>query len=564
MRAWTISGIGLLCVIGCGGHTSTTGQVDQNAGIGGGEATGGSDDGGSSSEATAGSDSGGSSGDTGGTSSGGASIGGTSSGGAATGGTSSGGAATGGTSSGGAGTGGASSGGAATGGAGTGGAGTGGAGTGGTSSGGSSTGGGSTVPAAGYVDPVPAEGSSWDYLSGDPLNSTPPLLARFGDGVVIAGATQDPELAGLEAFDPDIESEAFVARLDHGGQLLWSQPLSAAGLPWGLRVDAEDNTVVVAPYLPNTTRIMPSTYADSMYLAKLDATGEFVFEEELPFEDGRLGYALAVSDDGSIYIAGMRYDDSFNPYVMIAKYDGMGNEQWVDLHPHEGSTAYARGADVAPNGDLVITGSFNGTFDLGGGPLTTTAYLDGYGMPVGFVARFTPEGEHVWSYNFGGPVFDLGMHVLALSDGDLLLGGKLSSEATVGGISVSADVDEGQGFIARLDGGGDARWVTLTPALGSTQFLATDPDETLFHAVGQYGGPDYVGADFLFEYDALGNQILRASVLSGAVRTTSVAVDGLSSLWVSGAFTDSVDFGNDNLLSSSEAGVFLVRLDREP
>ena len=105
----------------------------------------------------------------------------------------------------------------------------------------------------------------------------------------------------------------------------------------------------------------------------------------------------------------------------------------------------------------------------------TTAHLDQWDMPTGFWARFTSDGDHVSSANYGGPVFDIGSSVRALSDGGFLLGGKLSGEATVGGISVSADVDEGQAFVARLDEQGNARWVTLTPALGTTWFLASDP-----------------------------------------------------------------------------------------
>jgi hypothetical protein len=411
---------------------------------------------------------------------------------------------------------------------------------------------------------VPAPGDSWSFPSGDSLNSTPPELARLGDGVVIAGGTQDPELAGLTEFDDGITAEAFVARLGHDGARVWSQPLLAAGLPWAMDVDTDGNTVVLAPYLPDASYTMPSTYADSMYLAKVDAAGELVFEKELAFEDGRLGYALTLGNDGSIFIAGARYASGASSQdVMVGKYDAMGNEVWLDLYLHEGSTAYASSADVLPNGDLIITGTFNGTVDFGDGPITTTAYLDEWGMPTGFMARFTPDGDVVWSANYGGPVFDIGVAVRALSDGDFLLGGKLSGAAQVGGIDVDADVDEGQGFVARVDGSGVGRWVTLTAALGTTQFLAVDPHELRFHAAGNYGGPDYWGADFLFDYDADGSETLRASVLSGSVYTSSLAVDALGGLWVSGSFGDGVDFGNDNLLTSDEAGVFLVRLGRE-
>ena len=436
-------------------------------------------------------------------------------------------------------------------------------------SGGSTVPGGSggvtvTVPEAGYVDPVPEPGSTWSYPSGDPLNSTPPLLVRLGDGIAIAGATQDPELAGLDAFEDGIESEAFVARLDHEGQVLWSLPLLEAGVPWAMDVDGNGDLVVVAPHLPTTSVLMPAFVSSSIYLAKVDASGAFVFEAVHGFDQTTPAYAMAASDDGSCFVLGYSDGGIDSALFRVAKYDGMGNEVWLHTYPHSGSTAYANGADVAPNGDLVVAGAFNATFDLGGGPLTTTAYSGQWGMPTGFVARFTSDGDHVWSNNFGGPVFDLGQDIIALGDGDLLLAGLISGEATVGGISVSADVEDGQGFVARLDGDGNARWVTLTPNPGITRFLAVDPDESLIHAVGSFASTDGSGIDFLYDYDAQGTEVLRAAAVGGEISTESATVDGLGSLWVSGSFRDSVDFGNGNLLTTSEAGVFLVRLDREP
>jgi len=425
-----------------------------------------------------------------------------------------------------------------------------------------SGGGTATVPEAGYVDPVPAPDNTWSYPSGDPLNSTPPMLVRLGDGIAIAGATQDPELAGLDAFEEGIESEAFVARLDHDGQVSWSLPLLEAGVPWAVDVDGNGDIVVVAAHLPTTSVLMPSYVSSSIYLAKVDADGAFVFETVHTFDETTVGYAMAAADDGTSFVIGYTDDGIDSALFRITKYDAMGNEVWAHTYPHSGSTAYANGADVAPNGDLVIAGAFNATFDLGGGPLTTTAYSGQWGMPTGLIARFTSDGDHVWSTNFGGPEFDLGMDIIALSDGDLLLGGLISGEATVGGISVSADVEHGQGFTARLDGDGNARWVTLTPNPGNTRFLAVDPDESLVHAVGDYGSTDGSGIDYLYDYDTQGEQILRASAVGGDLYTESAAVDGLSSLWVSGSFRDSIDFGNANLLSTTEAGVFLVRLDR--
>jgi hypothetical protein len=44
----------------------------------------------------------------------------------------------------------------------------------------------------------------------------------------------------------------------------------------------------------------------------------------------------------------------------------------------------------------------------------------------GFIARFTPEGEHVESTRFGGTDYANGKDLVALSDSDLLVSGSMS------------------------------------------------------------------------------------------------------------------------------------------
>jgi hypothetical protein len=97
--------------------------------------------------------------------------------------------------------------------------------------GGVTAGAGGTPVFNGDLGITPSKGSVWGLPSGDSLNSTPPVLARMGNGIVLGGATADPKLAGVDAFGSGIESEAFLAGLDHAGKVTWSRPLLAAGLP---------------------------------------------------------------------------------------------------------------------------------------------------------------------------------------------------------------------------------------------------------------------------------------------------------------------------------------------
>jgi hypothetical protein len=382
-------------------------------------------------------------------------------------------------------------------------------------------------------------------------------MARLGDGIVIGGATVDPQLAGVDAFGAGIESEAFLAGLDHNGKALWHRPLLAAGLPNAVAVSATQEIVVLAPYLPDLVTVSPYFSSDSVYLGKFAANGTPVFEKELAFDTGTRLYALALDGGGAIWLAGAQTTEFPNEQMVLAKYDSAGNQQFMHTFPHDGSTCYATSLSVSAQGDVALVGTFNGTFNLGGDPLTTQATLGTSLMPNGFMARFNSAGEHVWSKRFGGPIYDLGDSIGWLPDGDLALTGLLSGAATVGGKTVAAEETKGQAFVARLDGTGTTRWVELVN--GVARAVAIEAADGPLHVAGAFNESDY-----LQDRDAATGKVLRtAKAVAGAPDATAVALDGLGSLWLAGRYLSSVDLGNQNQMSA-DSGVFLLRLDRTP
>jgi len=406
---------------------------------------------------------------------------------------------------------------------------------------------------------APSKGSVWELPTADPLNSTQPVLARLGDGIVLAGATSDPKLAGVAAFEQGVVSEAFLAGLDHAGNPSWSRPLLAAGLPNAVAVTATQEIVVVASYLPDLTTVSPFFSSDSIYLGKFGATGTPVFEKELAFATGTRVYALGLDPAGNIWLAGAQsnQDDFPNESMLLAKYDGAGKELFSKVFPHDGSTCYVASLSVDPAGDVLLTGTFNGSFNLGGDELKTQAkFGDSTSlMPNGFAARFSSAGQHVWSQRFGGPIFDLGGAVAWLPDGDFALAGKLSGAASVGGKTVAAEEEVGQAFIARLDGAGKASWVELTN--GAARAFAVDGRS--LHVAGSFDAGAYRQ-----ERDLATGQLLRSSkAAAGMPDAYSVALDGAGSAWLAGIYATSADLGNQNLLNAA-SGVFLLRLDRAP
>ncbi len=99
------------------------------------------------------------------------------------------------------------------------------------------------------------------------------------------------------------------------------------------------------------------------------------YAKHVEFESGDL--ALALDADGSIYLGGAEIvpDGAATANVTVARFDADAQLTWLKRFAHTGSTAYAHAIALAKNGDVVITGRFNGSVSFGGDTLTTQAML---------------------------------------------------------------------------------------------------------------------------------------------------------------------------------------------
>ena len=407
--------------------------------------------------------------------------------------------------------------------------------------------------------------------SGDPLNSTTPVIAALADGIVLAGASSDPAVVGVSQFDAGIVSEAFLARWQHNGQAMWSVPLIPAGLPAGIAVDPSGDIVVTAAYLPGFTMVSPDIVGPDLYLGKFTPTGTTVYEKHLVLtgsisqNDSISEGGLAVDSTGAIYIAGGIVRSTTQQDILLVKYDSSGNQVWIKTFagdpPGSGGEVDVTSITIATGDEVVITGGFTGHFDFGGGALADVSDA-GFAPLVGFIARFTASGTYVSSAAFGGPTFNLGGAVTATSSGDVLLSGLVTGPVTLGGVSVPADTTNGSAFLARLDRMNAAHWATVAATTGTQPIgraIAID-SASRAHLTGQFGGELLVDNFTTDTGTALANVSATTSDAGAGANGYSLAVDSTQSLWVAGTFDTQATFGSF-VLTGSSAGVFVARLD---
>ncbi len=227
----------------------------------------------------------------------------------------------------------------------------------------------------------------------------------------------------------------------------------------------------------------------------------------------------------------------------------------------------AHGVAFDSTGNIIVAGDFEGTMNLGGGPMTSVVASDL------FVAKFDSTGEHLWSKRFGDTAKQAGWALATDAEDNVFLAGALMGSVSFGNVVATAHEDGAWDvFLAKLDPLGNPVWVYHVAAPGYQAFydIAIGADGEVV-AVGEgvnavdFGGGS-VGADgdwnaIVINVDANGQHAWSRSFGEEEYQGAwGVATDLSGNVFFTGEFWGSVDFGG-GLLSSSDGDGFLVGLD---
>src|SRR5262249_11205115 len=111
----------------------------------------------------------------------------------------------------------------------------------------------------------------------------------------------------------------------------------------------------------------------------------------------------------------------------------------------------SNGIAVDRTDNMVLTGSFGGSVDFGGGALTSTGSADV------FLVKYTTAGAYVWAKDFGTPLSASGNGVAVDGSGNVAVTGTFMGTANFGTGPLTS-VGGNDIFIAEYSSAGDPLW----------------------------------------------------------------------------------------------------------
>lgn len=383
-------------------------------------------------------------------------------------------------------------------------------------------------------------------------------------------ATCAPDGSGFGACEGEItpaaedcstpEDEDCLGAEAQCGELFWSLTAGGAGDDSGRRVavDASGNIVVAGHF---STSIdfgagpLQSAGGVDIFIAKFDRMSRALLWNARAGGPGKEEvWDLAIDPAGNIFVAGR--DSGGGALVLQLDKGGqtIANKAF-------GGDAYAMGVAADAMGNILVTGTFKGSIDLGGGPLESPGPLND-----AFIARFDAAGNHVFSKRFGTMNDEAGSAVAFLPSGDFLVVGSFDVEIDLGGGALTS-AGQRDLFMAQFNAAGGHVWSKAFggPGYVNASAMAVDPtgDVVLagpFNGTLDFGGGPLTGAG---SYDYFVAKLSSTGAHTWSRRFgdanpqyfLAAATDGSGNVLLTGAKQGSVDFGGGPLVGDNQAFV---------
>lgn len=360
--------------------------------------------------------------------------------------------------------------------------------------------------------------------------------------ILITGAFRRTISFGSMTLTAQQNYDTFVAKLDHTGKWLWAKHVGYSNARFivgtaGITLDAKDNILLTGMFhgTANFGNISLAskggTKIANLFVAKLDPSGKWLWAKRAGSSHrilGNNGNGIATDKQDNVFVTGrfsviadfgsttLTAKGAGQQNIFVAKLDHAGKWIWAKRAGNGiGNSNIGMGIAVDQQGTVLVTGVFNKASDFGSTTLTSKGNLNI------FVAKLDTTGKWIWAKRAGTSGFELNRNY--------------------SNVAPSMGVD-GQGSIfitGNFQGTADFGKTTLTAKVGYNMFVAKVDQN------GKYLWAKRAGS-------------------SGEDGVTGISIDQRGSLFLTGKFSKTADFGSKTITAKEYHDLFVAKLRSPP
>ncbi|MFM2017648.1 MAG: hypothetical protein RL007_1304, partial [Bacteroidota bacterium] len=310
--------------------------------------------------------------------------------------------------------------------------------------------------------------------------------------------------------------DVFIGKYDPSGNHIWSKRFGSISHEaiTSITIDASGNVLTCGSFAGTTdfdpgagTANQTATSTSDGYISKLDANGNYVWAKQIPLGGSNTASAIVCDAAGTIYLTGyyegtVDFDPGAGSYpitsaglidIFTLKLLSNGDFNWAGSMGSSTAADYGRSIAIDANGDVVVTGEFQGTADLD--PTVGVYNLTSLGVKDIFVSKFTPStASFVWAVHIGDVNNEIGYGVAIDAGGTIYITGNfigtVDFDPGAGNATVSSNGNQRDCFILKLDAAGNYIWSGTygSASLGDDAYAIYIDAATNIYTTGYYQG----------------------------------------------------------------------------
>jgi len=319
-------------------------------------------------------------------------------------------------------------------------------------------------------------GLVWNtFLGGNNSDFGIAITLDSSDNLYVTGTSYATWGSPVNAFTGS--QDAYAVKLDSSGNLIWNTFLGNSDYGLGIKAvsDGGGNVSVYVSGTSNVTWGSPVssfTSPQDAFAAKLDSSGVLVWNTFLGGSGYDYGFASTSDSNGNFYIAGLSFSSWGSPVnaftnlgdAFAAKLDSNGALVWNTFLGGSGGDD-AHGISVDLDGNVYVAGTSSATW---GSPIRSySSNNDTY------AAKLNSTGHLLWNTFLGGNGDDYGYTIVVDGSGSVYVGGDSTASW---GLPIRPYSGGRDTYVAKLTSGGTQLWATFVGGSGDENGRASAVD----------------------------------------------------------------------------------------
>jgi len=304
-----------------------------------------------------------------------------------------------------------------------------------------------TLVSFGYRDAFLAKYSehgnlNWIMAIGGPFADRAKALAIDNSNNIIYGGTFNQSTTiGYSTISGGSGRNILIAKFSENGIIKWTK--SFHGIDTNeinsIRTDTVDNIYIAGSFLRalslEDTTLQTNTRTEAFVL-KLNPEGKRIWVKSFGAEEHDECDALTIDSDGNILVTG-RFSQTVafghvtlsTPYrlnVFTAKLNANGTVLWAKPGLFNIGQSFASSLTTDALNNVYLAGQFSDSLMFEDSILTSNGDYDA------FIAKYSSDGQLVWTKEFGGIGFDSVTDIQSSLNNSLVIGGQFSDNVLFG------------------------------------------------------------------------------------------------------------------------------------